>query len=72
VRHRASPLRRPIRRPPSTTMTNVQTSQALAEIRDTQAYLLAGHPSFNSYLEGRWDMSCRKAFHLLAASFGGP
>jgi hypothetical protein len=46
----------------------IQTGQALAEIRDTHAYLLAGYPSFNAYLEGRWDMSRRQAFNLLAAS----
>jgi len=46
----------------------IQTGQALAEIRDTRAYLLAGYPSFNAYLEGRWDMSRRQAFNLLAAT----
>jgi site-specific DNA-methyltransferase (adenine-specific) len=46
----------------------IQTGQALAEIRDTRAYLLAGYPSFNAYLEGRWSWSRRQAFDLLAAS----
>ena len=32
--------------------TSIQTGQALAEIRGTRAYLLAGYPSFNAYLEG--------------------
>src|SRR2546427_2409057 len=46
----------------------VQTGQALAEIRDTRAYLLADYPSFNAYLEGRWEMSRRQAFNLLSAT----
>src|ERR687883_55362 len=45
----------------------IQTGQALAEIRDTRAYLLAGYSSFNTYLEGRWSWSRRTAFNLLAA-----
>ncbi len=45
----------------------IQTGQALAEIRDTRAYLLAGYPSFNAYLEGRWEMSRRQAYRILAA-----
>ena len=46
----------------------IQTGQALAEIRDTRAYLLAGYTSFNTYLEGRWSWSRRTAFNLLKAA----
>jgi site-specific DNA-methyltransferase (adenine-specific) len=46
----------------------IHTGQALAEIRDTRAYLLAGYPSFNAYLDGRWEMGRRHAFKLVAAS----
>src|SRR5918912_2582062 len=46
----------------------IQTGQELAEIRDTRAYLLAGYPSFNAYLEGRWSWSRRTAFNVLRAA----
>src|SRR5256885_9259529 len=39
-----------------------------AATRDTRAYLLAGYASFNAYLEGRWEMSRRQAFRILAAT----
>lgn len=46
----------------------IQTGSALAEIRDTRAYLLVGYSSFNAYLEGRWAWSRRTAFNLLTAA----
>src|SRR5437763_15472939 len=46
----------------------IQTGLALAEIRDTRAYLLAGYASFNAYLESRWSWSRRTAFNLLRAA----
>jgi hypothetical protein len=46
----------------------IETGQVLAEIRDTRAYVMARYASFKvAYLEGRWHMSRRHAFDVLAA-----
>jgi len=47
--------------------TFVNVGQALQTIRDAKLYR-ATHPSFAAYCPSRWDISCKRAYQLIAAA----
>jgi hypothetical protein len=43
----------------------LDVGEALVRIRDGQLYHASGYPSFSRYLEGRWQMTRRRAYQLI-------